>query len=178
MSKGSSGLFHGTTGDQHQNGPEQIIASRTTGLDLQEHPISQKQLSFARQAKLRLKVEERTATKAEYKALMWNKRFAKRRNIGVETFWRQERARILNGQKPTRNWSAEQLDDIIHSRIPRFEGQAIHGHHTYSASRFPHLANRGEVIYPATRREHHKGWHGGNYRKSKPGKRIIRIDEF
>jgi len=178
MSKGNSGLFHGTTGDSLQNSAEKIIESRTMGLDLREHPVTQKQLSPAQKAKLQAKVRSRTATKEDYKALKWNKRFSKRRHTGVKNFWRQERARILNNQKPTRNWSAEQINEILHSRTPRFEGKAMEGHHAYSASRYPHLANRGEVIYPATHHEHHKGWHGGNYKESKPGSRIQKIEDF
>ena len=30
---------------------------------------------------------------------------------------------------------------------------------------YPHICNRGELIYPVTGREHLKGWHGGSYSK-------------
>ena len=178
MSKPRSGLFQGTIGERAITGPEQIIAARTAGFDLREHPITQKQLSSKRMQHVSAKIASRTASKAEYKALMWNKRFSARRREGINAFWRQERARIINGDKPTRNWSSKQIEAIIHHRIPSFKGVAIHAHHSYSASKFPHLANRGEVIYPATHREHHKGWHGGNYKKSLPGRRIRIIVEF
>lgn len=37
----------------------------------------------------------------------------------------------------------------------------IQGHHTFSVSKYPHLAGKGEGIYPATNNEHLNGWHGG-----------------
>lgn len=49
---------------------------------------------------------------------------------------------------------------------------------SYSASKFPHLSDKGEVIYPATIREHLYGWHGGNYKNSLPGKPIKDIKDF
>ena len=49
---------------------------------------------------------------------------------------------------------------------------------SYSASQYPHLANKGEVIYSATPNEHFKGWHGGNWKNSLPGKPINSIDDF
>lgn len=42
----------------------------------------------------------------------------------------------------------------------------MQGHHSYSASQYPHLANKGEIIYPATPNEHFNGWHGGNWKNS------------
>lgn len=54
----------------------------------------------------------------------------------------------------------------------------MQGHHSYSASQYPHLANKGEIIYPATPNEHFNGWHGGNWKNSLPGERIKPIDDF
>ena len=45
-------------------------------------------------------------------------------------------------------------------------------YHTYSAKKYPHLADRGEVIFPTTFQEHLHDWHGGNWNNSLPGKRI------
>ena len=78
----------------------------------------------------------------------------------------------------TRNWTKEQRNDIINDRHPKFNGKAIQGHHSYSASKYPQLANLGDLIYPATFREHLYGWHGGAYRKSLPGMPIKIIIEF
>lgn len=78
----------------------------------------------------------------------------------------------------TRRWSESQRREILSKLRPTFKGRPLEAHHAYSARMYPHLANRGEVIYPATHDEHHKGWHGGNYRKSVPGKRIRRLNEF
>ncbi|ROR31430.1 HNH/endonuclease VII toxin of polymorphic toxin system [Mobilisporobacter senegalensis] len=96
----------------------------------------------------------------------------------VKQFWNQERERILAGQNPTRNWSQEQLNDILQGNVPKYNGKPIQGHHTYSASKYPHLSNEGEVIYPVTKNEHLQGWHGGNYKKSLPGEPIVEIIDF
>ena len=42
----------------------------------------------------------------------------------------------------------------------------------------PHLADKGEIIYPVTPNEHLKGWHGGNFKNSRPGEPIIDINDF
>ena len=179
MSKPASGLFHGTKGDIAFHGDaESVIASRVSGLDLREHPILQKQLSAKERRSLAQKVRNRTATREEYERYMWDKRFSKRRRNGVKTFWKQERNRLERGERGTRNWSDEQRQAILSGRAPKHNGRTIQAHHTYSAAKYPHLANLGEVIYPATHFEHHMGWHGGSYKKSKPGKRIRPINEF
>jgi hypothetical protein len=48
-------------------------------------------------------------------------------------------------------------------------GETVQGHHTYPIAQHPHLAHRGEGIWPATAREHLAGWHGGKYTNSTPG---------
>ncbi|WP_260441055.1 hypothetical protein [Parageobacillus thermoglucosidasius] len=109
-------------------------------------------------------------TKEEWKRLQWNKRFAARRDAGVKAFWQQEKRRIKKGEPTTRNWTEEQKKEILSNKIPTHNGEAITGHHAYSASKYPHLANRGEIIYPVTAKEHFYRWHGGSYKKSLPGK--------
>ncbi|WP_405096946.1 hypothetical protein [Oceanobacillus sp. FSL H7-0719] len=113
-------------------------------------------------------VKNRTITKKEWKQLMWNKRFKRRRDNGVDNFWEQERERLLNG-KATRVWTEKQAKDIINGKAPKFEGKTMIGHHTYSASKYPQIANEGKIIYPVTFREHLYRWHG-SYRKGLPGK--------
>ena len=179
MSKPSSGLFHGTKGDIASRGDaENVIASRVSGLDLREHPIAQKQLASKQRKAINKKIENRTATREEWKRKEWDRRFSKRRKSGVKSFWKQERNRLERGEKGTRNWSVEQRQLILSGKAPKFKGKTIHGHHTYSAAKYPHLANLGEIIYPATQYEHQMGWHGGSYKKSKPGGRIRPINEF
>ena len=51
----------------------------------------------------------------------------------------------------------------------------MHTHHTYSAKKYPHLANRGEVIFPTTFKEHLHDWHGDNWNNSFPGKQLKAI---
>lgn len=41
-----------------------------------------------------------------------------------------------------------------------------------------HLANKGEITYPATYNEHLNGWHRGNYQKGLPGEPIKYISDF
>ena len=88
------------------------------------------------------------------------------------------RQRILNNESLTRNWTQEQINDILSGKKPKFDGKTIQGHHTYSASQYPQLANRGEIIYPVTQNEHFKGWHGGNWKNSLPGRQIDDIYDF
>ena len=57
-------------------------------------------------------------------------------------------------------------------------GKPIQGHHTFSVSKYPHLAGKGEGIYPATNNEHLNGWHCGNYSNSLPGKPIKLFLDF
>ncbi|MGM0969828.1 MAG: T7SS effector LXG polymorphic toxin [Bacillota bacterium] len=157
---------------------EKIIAERTKGLDLRKHPVQRKQLSTKKMKELKDKFENRTITKLEYENYKWNKKFAKHRNTGVNEFWYQERQRILNKEDPTRNWDKQQLNDILNGKKPKVDGKTVQGHHSYSASQYPHLANKGEIIYPATPNEHLNGWHGGNWKNSLPGERIKPIDDF
>ncbi|WP_242144455.1 MULTISPECIES: hypothetical protein [unclassified Bacillus cereus group] len=149
-----------------------LIAERVqeANLDLTPRHSPYKQLGYKTKKKLKNKVEDRTITKEEWKRLEWNRRLAARRDEGVEKFWDQERFRIENGEPTTRDWSKEQIEDILNDKVPKFNGKTIAGHHSYSVSKFPHLANKGEIIYPATPNEHFKRWHGGAYRRSLPGK--------
>ena len=158
--------------------PESIIAERTRGLDLEPHPINRPLLSGKRMQELKQKFDNRTITKEEYDLYDWNKRFTQRRNEGVESFWRDERGRLSRGEKGTRNWSDDQMKDILSGKRAKFDEKTLQGHHAYSASKYPHLANRSEVIYPATFNEHFHGWHGGNWKTSLPGQRIKPIEDF
>ncbi|NSW38148.1 hypothetical protein HRG09_19340 [Bacillus sp. Xin1] len=157
---------------------EDIIAERTKGLDLTEHPTQTKQMSSKKMKKLKEKIENRTITKKEYEDYIWNKKFGKRRDDGVKKFWYQEQQRLLNNEPPTRSWTSEQIQDILVGKKPKFDGKPIAGHHTYSASKYPHLADKGEIIYPATFNEHFYGWHGRRWKKSLPGKPIKTIKDF
>ncbi len=157
---------------------QDIIGERTKDLDLTEHPTKYKQLGSQRMKEIKGKIDARTATREEYDLYDWNTRLAKRRNEGINNFWDQERKRILSGEPTTRNWSDQQVKDILAHKTPTYDGKPIAGHHSYSVSKYPHLANKGEVIYPATANEHFNGWHGGNYRNSLPGKPIEDISDF
>ena len=179
MTKPDSGLFKGTSGIEDFYGDaERVITERVKGLDLTPHPITQKQLSSKQRKRIRDRIKRRIATREEYQRFMWDRRFARRRKLGVNNFWKQERDRINDGEQFTRNWTPEQIADILGDKSPKFQSKAMEAHHSYNAKEFPHLANLGEVIYPATHDEHIKGWHGGNYRNSRPGKRIRRFREF
>ena len=198
MNHANSGLAHGTSGSPQltlENGDATIVASdnenklelahiikiiseRVKGFDLSEHSTIHKQLSSSKMKTLAKKIEKRQATAQEYKAYQWNKRFRERRKKGVERFWRQERERLLKGEQGTRNWTEQQKKDIINGLKPKFNGIAIIGHHSYSAIKYPHLADKGEIIYPATLKEHFSGWHRGNYKNSIAGKPIFLIIDF
>ena len=179
MSKPPCGLWSGTAGELSFYGDaEAVVAERVAGLDLREHPVGQKQLSNASRARIKRRIESRTATREEWERYMWDKRLARRRKTGIDSFWKAERARLANGERGTRNWSENQRLEILSGKKPQYNGQTMQAHHTYSVLLYPHLANSPEVLYPATPYEHLKGWHDGSYRKSLPGKRIRRINEF
>lgn len=177
MSKPTSGHFRGTTGERKfSNTPiseDAIIKERTKGLDLREHPVKHK--SSLSLKKIRAKKEARTATREEYKKLDRMTRLSEKRNKAVNDFWDKERERISNNKSTTRNWSAEHRFQILKGNKPKVNGKTMQGHHTYSVSKYPHLAGRHEVIFPATFEEHLYNWHGGNFKKSLPGKPFKRL---
>jgi len=184
MSKPSSGHFNGTTGKRIAQGisstvskKRDIIAKKKSSLDLREHPTKYKQMSSKKLKNLREKEDKRTITKEEYKHKEWQKRLTKRRNKAIEDFWKEERRKIRNGLPTTRNWSAQQIKEILSGRKPKFKGKTMASHHTYSVAKYPHLANLPQLIYPVTQYEHIQGWHGGNTRNSLPGIPIKHIEE-
>ena len=148
------------------------------GFDLEAHSTSNKQLSSSKMKELKNKIDSRTATREEYNLYEWNKKMSQRRSEGVKAFWNQERERIISGERTTRNWSQEQIADILSGKTPKYNGKPIQGHHAYSVLQYPQLANRGEVIYPVTLNEHLNGWHGGNFKNSLPGEPIVDIHDF
>lgn len=95
---------------------------------------------------LKNKIDSRTATREEYNLYEWNKKMSQRRREGVKDFWNQERERIISGERTTRNWSQEQIADILSGKTPKYNGKPIQGHHAYSVLQYPQLANRGEAL--------------------------------
>ena len=174
MSKCNSHHFTGTTSlhnsSLHTPSESDIIAERVKGLDLRPHPT--KQMGSKRMTKVRGKIDARTATKDEYRLLRHTERLNGRRDEGVRLFWEQERERILNGQTPSRPWSSEQRATILRGDAAMLNGKKLQGHHSYAVSQYPHLANRGEVIFPVTFYEHLHIWHGGSFFKNAPGRPV------
>lgn len=177
MSKPDSGHFKGTIGCRNTSRyisqidkNNDIIA--TNKLDTREHPTKQKQLSSKNLKILREKVRNRTITKTEYKQLDWQRRLDARRKYGIDIFWEREAELIIHNQPTTRNWSAEQIADILNGKRPKYKGESMHSHHTYSVAKYPHLANIGYLIYPVTRNEHINRWHGRNFRNSIHGQPV------
>lgn len=172
MSKPSSGHFSGTTGAnilRRENNNISLNREITTayeGMDFREHPV--KNYSATSINKIRTKVASRTANKDEYRKLQQHRRLANRRKAGVREFWRQERERLNHNQKGTRNWNPTQIREIKAGKTPKLDKQPIQGHHTYSVKRFPHLANKGVLIYPVTFHEHLYECHGGNFKNDLP----------
>lgn len=181
MSKASSGFFRGTKGAKYDpalknyKSPEEIIAERTKNLDLNPHPRKQRSMSASKMHTIKNKIKSRTATKKEYKAITSESRFRKRRSEAVKKFWADEAYRIKHNLPTTRQWTREQMKDIINKKKPKHRGHTMEGHHVYSACLYPHLASNSLVIFPATHEEHINEWHGGNYKKSLPGQRIKKL---
>lgn len=178
MSKPSSGLFEGTPGETAFYGDaEAVIAERARGLDLTPHPIQRKELSTKKRREIRKRIENRTASRKEYEAYKWDRRFRKRRRKATDDFWSEEAKLLAQGLRGTRNWSESDRLLILSGKTLKWNGKSYELHHAYAAKLYPQLANRWQIIFPATHYEHHQGWHGGNYRKSLPGRRIRRINE-
>jgi hypothetical protein len=55
------------------------------------------------------------------------------------------------------DWSPKQKADILKGKRPKHSGKTIQGHHSYSVSKYPLLADKGEIIYTATFNEHFNG---------------------
>ena len=185
MSKPSSGYFIGTQGQkiffrnekyifiESVKDAEENIAERVEGLDTRGHKIKHRKYLSKKQTKeIKMKIDTRTATMEEYKNMCMSERLNERRRTGVDAFYEAERERIINGHPTTRKWTTQQTEDILAGRKFKYKGRTMHTHHTYSAKKYPHLANRGEVIFPTTFQEHLHDWHGGNWNNSLPGKRI------
>lgn len=183
MSKPCSGHFSGTTGAKNaynnimtNRSASDIIAERASGLDLKEHPI--KSRSTTPLKAINRKIHDRTATKAEYKKHYQASRLKDRRKKAVKDFWDDERERLIHHQPGTRKWTEKQRNAILSGQRPKHDGRTIQGHHSYSVSKYPHLAGKSAIIYPATFNEHLNGWHGGNFKNSKPGRPIKDIRDF
>lgn len=185
MSKSISNHFIGTSGHRSFFGIEKsgfiesskdaeaVIQERVKDLDLREHPIKNKKYLSAKQIQaVKKKIQNRTATIEEYRNMRMSERLNARRTAGRDAFWRMEKRRLLSGQTPTRKWTAAQIEDILSNKRPTFNGKTIQAHHTFSVTKYPHLANKAEVIYPTTFHEHFFEWHGGNWKTSLPGKRL------
>lgn len=128
-----------------------------------------RQLSTKQLKKYREKINNRTITQEEYKRYSWNKRFKERRDEGVKAFWQKEIDAIQKGDAGKRNYLPEQLAEMEAGNIPTFGGKKLAGHHKYSASEYPQLANDPNNIYPATFREHFERWHGGRWANQSRG---------
>lgn len=79
--------------------------------------------------------------------------------MGVSEFWTAEQQRLQAGLPGTRNWSPAAGAGILQGKQPR----GIYGHHKYSVSEYPQLANDPSNIYPVTFYEHLFRWHGGRW---------------
>ena len=64
---------------------------------------------------------------------------------------------------------------MFNAKRAKFDGKTLQGYHIYSASQYTRLVNRPEVIFPATFNERFFGWHGGNWKISLLGERIIQL---
>ncbi len=74
---------------------------------------------------------------------------------GVREFWKQERERLLRGEKGSRDWTPEQKADILNGKRPKdAAGKTIEGHHELEVKTHPEEAANPENITPMTVKEH------------------------
>jgi hypothetical protein len=124
-----------------------------------------RQLTQKARSELLKKVEDRTVTRDEWTRLQWNRRLTERRQEGIDAFWAQERQDLSQGLSGSRNWSPEAAQAISEGGTTR----GIFGHHKFSVSLYPQLANDPTNIAPTTYYEHFYKWHGGNWRNATHG---------
>jgi len=95
------------------------------------------------------------------------------RTQAVKDFWTHEQQLIINGEC-TRNWSPEQIEDILHisdkTGSMSINGEAAYdiagvkyyGHHMKSVAEHPEYAGDWQNIQALDYNEHYNGAHGGN----------------
>jgi len=116
------------------------------------------------------KINKRTVTKEEYKQFQRTEKIIKQRKYAVDGFWKNEKNKILSGQKTSRRWNVKQKKDIISGKTPKFNGKPIEGHHMRNVKDFPQQADDVRNIYPTTKNEHINRWHGGSFKNKTSGK--------
>lgn len=168
MVPGGKALYKGKKGAAFVRALHRKITSRMAARkrpkaisqDTKSRKISN--MSQTKKQSYREKLKNRKLTKDEYKTAYREKRFENRRREGIKKFWKEEKERIQTGQKPSREWTPQQRQDILNNKIPKEpNGKAIEGHHKYSAREYPQHANDPKNIEPLTRAEHLQR-HGGN----------------
>ena len=86
------------------------------------------------------------------------RRLANEQQNAVRNAWREEKARVQNGQG-TRNWSVTEQKELIE----RGSVSGYDGHHMKSVSQYPDQAGNPRNIQFLTEKEHFQGAHQGNY---------------
>ena len=86
------------------------------------------------------------------------KRLSYERQNAVRKAWKEERARVVNGQG-TRKWSKEEQQQLME----RGSVKGYEGHHMKSVSLYPQYAVDSHNIQFLSEEEHLQGAHGGNY---------------
>ncbi|MBR3814742.1 MAG: hypothetical protein IKK38_12835 [Spirochaetaceae bacterium] len=106
----------------------------------------------------------------EYKSrledkLASNPNYTADRNKGVKLAWQYEQEVIKMGGTGTRNWTAQEKDELLKNGIVR----GIVGHHEQSVSAHPEEQANPDNISFLTREEHLQK-HGGDFRNATDGK--------
>ena len=86
------------------------------------------------------------------------KRLSYERQNAVRKAWKEEQARVTDGQG-TRKWSKEEQQELIE----RGSVRGYEGHHMKSVSLYPQYAGDSHNIQFLSEEEHLLGAHGGNY---------------
>ncbi len=101
----------------------------------------------------------------------WSKIFQSERSKGVALAWKQERELVIATGRGTRDWTAEEIAELIATgRVAGYQG-----HHINSALYSPQLAANPDNIIFYTVVEHLKIGHNGNYHIITFGELLSRI---
>lgn len=102
---------------------------------------------------------------SESKVLVHNECVKKERKKAVKEAWKQEQQKALNGEKLSRKWTPNEIEELKASG----KVKGYHGHHMKSVKGYPELAGDPSNIQFLTCQEHLLA-HGGNWQNITHGK--------
>ncbi|MEQ9305073.1 MAG: hypothetical protein RJQ14_14285, partial [Marinoscillum sp.] len=96
------------------------------------------------------------------------------RQKGVNLAWKQEKELVEKTGLGTRNWTAEEIDELIENgKVEGYEG-----HHINNVANHPEMADDPDNIEFVTADEHIEDRHGGNTHNPTSGEKLNRSERL